>query len=1381
MSLLSAPQSTLPRLLCDVALTSTWAAIFLLSGFLGGDDALAASERESPKAAPVTGIGAAPRFDVQSGSRPRVPNEQVIPGRLLVKVATGEIRESFIPLPRTVLPPRFPKALPVNGAVPLGWTNARKALILVELSGPVRRSTVGSLLKKAGIKWQRDARAVDQRPGYVTSIVVEAEEGWLPKRLYPQLKPDSKLNELFHRVGIGSIRRIHRASEVPAPDGSLRVVPVTKLLKDAETRYPRRAARGYPDIRVPTNMDSWFVARLGPDADLSRAMTDIARSQGIEEVSLDYHVSYMQLPQDEPEYPNQWALQDAGHWGINVLPAWQLGMSMSPVRVAVIGSGIKEDLNEFAGRIWSKACQAGQDPQNDHCEIAGNGVDDDANGYIDDVTGITTFETTSSPPIVTSSHETQVAGLIAANSTNGQLIAGVSGQAPASMINISLGFTRGCAELAEAILYATLEGADVANMSLGAPPNIPTLEAVHAALTRRGGGVTLVASAGNNARRVTQSFYLEGATYPAWLPGVISVGGTDTSGHLWREGLNTGSNYGVDLDLVAPASDVQTITYSASSDTTATVTTMDGTSASAAIVSGTAALVLTHYPDVRVEKMTAWLRATATDIRDPLGTGLNLTGIDEYTGAGLVNAGTALTSGQPDPVLVSVGIERARRPGEHLLPFDVAVIDKPDIAISVTGPVDHWQLDYGVGDFPSEWLSLPVPPQLTSGPFEANIAEGDAVSGHNYLDTDRLDNQRIYTLRLVAFDLQDRPYTTYTRFMPLRAMLLFPDKNDAVPTHWGWPDIWGVVDIRPGATYELEILGPSATSASGIVGPRALYGNSSGIALEQAILASPERACSDECSLAGWSTSALPPPFPSPPLVDGWHSIRLRTRLTRLVPISGGGFNLRVIHDTQVTRPVWVDGQSFPKMAGWPVAVPQEPISPQGAPHQGGAWPRGVYAVPMTASGDYRVFVHTQGHFVSLRPNGQIVFDLPCSIEQDMNWEDDRFGPVFLVDDLNGDGTKEILVGCLTRTQVQLHLLKPDGTAFNGNWPYSFPYASFDYTLFGKLQAADVDNDGRKEVIFVKRSPLPRGGESRPPEGKLFVMNLDAQPLPGWPVDLFSYSAAIQAGDVDGDGRADILVNGNRLYDSSGAMKPGWPILQGTGGSWKGGFQIAKLVADAASQVLVYDLQYDPESQSDIYVLDARRADGTRYVGTWPVMLDRASPRVSHGWEYFSSIYAKVGSFWPGGRQLIAVCYDKIKVLETNGSYTSGVNPIDLNGQCRGLDIVDVNGDGNKELVVLVQRYEDDNGWKTAAHSELEAYKLSGQALSATDNLWPVRVVSQPYWHRPALGNSLGIHDADGDGKNELINVLYERPYRPAGEAQLPQRHNLIEVLKLPN
>lgn len=175
-------------------------------------------------------------------------------------------------------------------------------------------------------------------------------------------------------------------------------------------------------------------------------------------------------------------------------------------------------------------------------ETPGNGVDDDGNGYVDDVIGWN-FIDGNNKPWDHDGHGTFVAGVIAAGLGNGVGIAGINPAARIMALKALDPFGQGHASaVAEAIAYAADNGASVINLSLGGPTLTKTeqLAVDHA----RSKGAVVVVAAGNSAAAV--------ADYaPAALPGVITV--TATGRRDDRAGF---SNWGPAIDIAAPGIDV---------------------------------------------------------------------------------------------------------------------------------------------------------------------------------------------------------------------------------------------------------------------------------------------------------------------------------------------------------------------------------------------------------------------------------------------------------------------------------------------------------------------------------------------------------------------------------------------------------------------------------------------------------------------------------------------------------------------------------------------------------------------------------------------------------------------------------------------------------
>jgi hypothetical protein len=248
----------------------------------------------------------------------------------------------------------------------------------------------------------------------------------------------------------------------------------------------------------------------------------------------------------------------------------------NPILVAVIDTGIDLNHAAFAGHLYENTR-----------EIPGDGIDNDGNGYIDDVNGFDFYGRSGSPMGTAGSgaHGTQVAGRI----LQGAVDAPVSVMA----LKVGPGPSLSLAAIVEAIDYAVNNGAKVINMSLGATVAYQALsEAVQRAINR---GVIVVAAAGNSGA-VTPN-------YPAALPGVISVAASDANGvKTWW------SNYGSTVDFTAPGDQVVTTTFGGG---TAAVS---GTSFSAPLVAGMVARVLSAMPNLGVNEVINHLKTFAKEI-----------------------------------------------------------------------------------------------------------------------------------------------------------------------------------------------------------------------------------------------------------------------------------------------------------------------------------------------------------------------------------------------------------------------------------------------------------------------------------------------------------------------------------------------------------------------------------------------------------------------------------------------------------------------------------------------------------------------------------------------------------------------------------------------
>ncbi|MGE8080434.1 S8 family peptidase [Peribacillus loiseleuriae] len=215
-------------------------------------------------------------------------------------------------------------------------------------------------------------------------------------------------------------------------------------------------------------------------------------------------------------------------------------------------------------------------------------------------------------------HATHVSGIIAGVQGNGIGAHGINPKAKILPVDVFGGFW-GASDysVAEGILYAVDQGADVINLSLRTYyPSDLLKDAVQKALDA---GVTIVAAAGNEA---TDEY-----AYPASFKGVIGVGATDS-----KNELSSFSNFGPSVDLVAPGEEIFSSIYDYAKGSS--FANMSGTSMATPIVAGAASLLKSKYPDLKPSEIEAILKSTATD--------LGAKGYDLKYGNGLVNPTAAL-------------------------------------------------------------------------------------------------------------------------------------------------------------------------------------------------------------------------------------------------------------------------------------------------------------------------------------------------------------------------------------------------------------------------------------------------------------------------------------------------------------------------------------------------------------------------------------------------------------------------------------------------------------------------------------------------------------------------------------------------------------------
>ncbi len=372
--------------------------------------------------------------------------------------------------------------------------------------------------------------------------------------------------------------------------------------------YDRRAytAAGFDDA---TWIGSGVVHVTVDPAMADQAVAGLRGQPGVVSVEPNRQRQFHAVPND-PGYVDQWS-----HQITQIERAWDETTGNADVLVAVADSGIVASHPDLAGVVTEQVdAGTGQIMQgatdNDICRVG---------------------------------HGTWVAGVLAGVGDNATGIAGVNWDLSILDINTA-DPSLGCSGPSDvgtiaAIDYATRQGADVVNLSLGGPETECPRALQQAITSAIEQGTIVVASSGNGGPSGA-------ANTPGSCNGVISVGSVTPTSSI--SGFSTTNPY---VDLVGPggtggqpssAADVLTTSFYANGAQTGEYVAVAGTSFSAPYVSGVAALIRAVNPALTPTQVESLLESTATD--------LGPTGRDDQYGWGLVNADAVVAAASGDPV-----------------------------------------------------------------------------------------------------------------------------------------------------------------------------------------------------------------------------------------------------------------------------------------------------------------------------------------------------------------------------------------------------------------------------------------------------------------------------------------------------------------------------------------------------------------------------------------------------------------------------------------------------------------------------------------------------------------------------------------------------------
>ena len=837
------------------------------------------------------------------------------------------------------------------------------------------------------------------------------------------------------------------------------------------------------------------------------------------------------LPNDF-DFSQLWGLQNIGQADgtpgadISAPLAWQRLTGDKGIVVAVIDTGIDYYHPDLAANIWV----------NPH-EIAGNGLDDGSNGYIDDVQGYD-FVSDDGDPMDDHGHGTHVAGTIGAVGNNRIGIAGVCWTV--SLMAVKSFDESGNGDVSKAIegiRYAIENRAHIINASWGNNERSRALEEV--IQEAHDAGVVFIAAAGNDNS--------EAPFYPGAFEHVVAVAATDAKDRRSRF-----SDFGAYVDVSAPGENI----YSTLPNNAYGF--YSGTSMATPHVAGVAALVLAQHPEFTPDQIDNLLR-NAVDFIVP----------DKYIGTGRINALSALRIQTPLPTVKLVLPE--------------VIYGDIDIAGAAAGDAfQSYSLEYGLGANPTNWTSFySSGTAVPKGPLYEKFAT--PVLGEGPV-----------TFRLTAVNGAGERAVERASVQVSNVHISSPNHSDIL--RWGERlPIRGTV-FGGQRRYQLQYgIGPNPTvwSSEGITattqGPAAIQDGLLGI-WDTSLVASNQFFCLKLIATAAdqavttfitrliYLDSHLKPGWPQYLPITGtlsaeaWRDMTVadldNDGLSEIVLVDQGnndgkpaklmvyshegallwskelssGFpysDIPVIGDVdgdgrqEIFVDAGSDGMLFafrydgsPLPGKWPVHLEAAGLGKVIADLDGNGWKEiiGLSAGTVTRGGtDHRQLVVFDAEGGLIRK-----WELPaCAAELDAP----RLIPT--VGNLDGEPDLEIVAPSGCDTVAAFKLTKASGPLWS---------AGTYGTLVSSPVIGDLNRDDTNEVVIAAFDM--EGGK----RGGVYAFDHAGRRLPGWPVLVEeSFSAAPALGDIDGDGELEICLPSWKsgllhLLRRDGFEVEGWPV-----------------------------------------------------------------------------------------------------------------------------------------------------------------------------------------------------------------------------------------------
>ena len=410
------------------------------------------------------------------------------------------------------------------------------------------------------------------------------------------------------------------ASQLRTEGREERLMAISRLAGDRDELNPAEAlVQGEPSQRVnqifvERGLDRVFVLKLDPTTDVRAKIDELRSLDEVEYAEPNYLIKLGSVIPNDPDFSQQWALLNNGiplgefvttqDADIKAYKAWDITVGSPDVIVALTDTGVDLTHPDLVKNIYTNPG-----------EIPGNGIDDDHNGFVDDVHGFNVADQNGDTSDAVG-HGTQMAGVIAAEMNNH---IGISGVCQSKVMPVRFykrygpdpsQFSATVADAARSLLYSVAAGASIINASWTTllDPDLVSDQAAQALAdavkATNDAGVLMVCIAGNEGYDLDYS-----KIYPAsyWLPNQIVVAASDFNDGIWRPLSNPymiQTGFGpASVHLAAPGVSVLTTQAHGNcqlctqeADPAKWYTSATGTSVSAACVSGVAALTKSAHP-----------------------------------------------------------------------------------------------------------------------------------------------------------------------------------------------------------------------------------------------------------------------------------------------------------------------------------------------------------------------------------------------------------------------------------------------------------------------------------------------------------------------------------------------------------------------------------------------------------------------------------------------------------------------------------------------------------------------------------------------------------------------------------------------------------------